>query len=139
MAARKPRPPKGLSEAQGAFRVDVALEDIFAAYGHACAFTGRDLSAEARADPRGALLVLGDDPLTADPTLLIPAGLDAIYACEQRHLALGPRYNFLVDLATIAPEFLESLNPIGRLRLPSDPVFLPSRIALARRRDAFTA
>jgi hypothetical protein len=139
VAARRPKRPKGLSEAQRAFRVEVTPADVLAAYGHACAFTGRNLSAEARADPRGVVLVLGGDPLTTDPTLLIPACLDALYAFEQRHLALGPHYNFLIDLETISPEFLESLNPIGRLRLPSDPVFRPSPAALARQRAAFTA
>jgi len=139
VAGRKPKPPKGLSETQGAFRADIATDDIFTAYGQACAFTGRDLRAEAGTDPRGALLVLGDDPLTTDPTLLIPACLDAVYAFERRHLAVGLNYNLLVDLEAIAPEFLASLNPIGRLRLPANPLFMPSLVALARQRQAFIA
>ncbi len=133
------RRSKGFGEAQGSFAAAVTPAEIFAAYGNACAFTGRDLSAEAHADPRGALLVLGDDPLTADPTLLIPAGLDAIYAFERLHLAVGLNYNLLVDLETIAPEFLRTLNPAGRLRLPANPLFMPSLVALARQRGTFTA
>ena len=110
---------------------------MFGAWGHACAFTGKDLRAEAAADPRGYLLVLGPDPLTTDPTLLIPASLDAIHAYERAHLALGPRYNFLVDLETIDPELLERLNPIGRLTAPSDPAFYPSQAALTPHLIAF--
>jgi hypothetical protein len=107
-----------------------SLAAIFDAYGYACAFTGRSLHAEAAADPRGYLLVLGPDPLTLETQLLIPACLDAIRAYERGHLALGSRYNFLVDMETISPELLEALNPIGRLRLPSDPALHPSQGAL---------
>ena len=60
------------------------MASLFAAYGFVCAFTGKDLRAEAVADPRGALLILGPDPLTTDPTLLIPASLDAIHAYAVR-------------------------------------------------------
>lgn len=35
VAGRKPKPPKGLSETQGAFRADIATDDIFTAYGQA--------------------------------------------------------------------------------------------------------
>ena len=91
----------------------------------------------AGADPRGYLLNIGADPRTTEPALLIPACLDAIYAYERGHLALGPRYNFLVDLETIDPEFLQALNPIGRLTAPSDPSFHPSQSALTPHLIAF--
>jgi hypothetical protein len=135
-APAKPRRPGGFREVQRPLVRD-AFAPIFVAWGHACAFTGRDLHAEAAADPRGYLLVLGPDPLTSDPTLLIPASLNAIHAYERGHLALGPRYNFLVDLETIDPELLEALNPIGRLATPSDPSFYPSQAALTPHLIAF--
>jgi hypothetical protein len=136
VAPGKPKRPRGFKETQARLTAD-PLATLFAAYGSACAFTGKDLRAEAVADPRGALLILGPDPLTTDPTLLIPASLDAIHAYERNHLALGPRYNFLVDLETIDPEFLERLNPIGRLTAPSDPSFYPSQAALTPHLIAF--
>lgn len=136
MAPGKPKRPRGFKETQARIAAD-PLATLFAAYGHACAFTGQDLRAEATVDPRGYLLVLGPDPLTTDPTLLIPASLDAIHAYERNHLALGPRYNFLVDLETIDPEFLERLNPIGRLTAPADPAIYPSQAALTPHLIAF--
>jgi hypothetical protein len=129
MARGKPHRPRGFSEAQARFTAD-PLAALFAAYGSACAFTGRSLAAEAAADARGYLLTLGDNPLTLDPARLIPACLEAIHAYERGHLALGPRYNFLVDLETIDPELLEALNPIGRLILPADPSLHPSQAAM---------
>ena len=66
------------------------LAPLFEAYGHACAFTGRSLRAEAAADPRGYLLNIGSDPLTVDPTLLIPASLEAIHAYERGELSPSP-------------------------------------------------
>ena len=136
MAPRKPKRPRGFKEAQARIVGD-PLAAVFAAYGGACAFTGIDLRAEAAADPRGNLLVIGPDPLTNDPALLIPASLDAIHAYERGHLALGPRYNFLVDMEAIDPELLEALNPIGRLTAPSDPSFYPSQAALTPHLIAF--
>lgn len=136
VAPRKPKRPRGFREAQARIAAD-PLAELFGAYGNACAFTGRDLRSEAAADPRGYLLVLGPDPLTTDPTLLIPASLAAIHAYERGHLALGPRYNFLVDLETIDPELLETLNPIGRLTAPSDPACYPSQAALTPHLIAF--
>jgi hypothetical protein len=136
MANKAPRKPRGFKEAQARIAADPLLF-VLGAYGFACAFTGKDLRAEAAADPRGVLLVLGPDPLTIDPTLLIPASLDAIHAYERGHLALGPRYNFLVDLETIDPEFLERLNPIGRLSAPPDPKIYPSQAALTPHLIAF--
>lgn len=134
---RKSARPRGFREVQHTLVALDALAPIFASYGHACAFTGKDLRAEAAADPRGYLLNIGTDPLTADPTLLIPACLEAIHAYERGHLALGPRYNFLVDMETIDPELLEALNPIGRLTAPSDPSFYPSHIAMTPHLIAF--
>jgi hypothetical protein len=131
---RKPKKARGFREVQQA--LDVAAR-AFASYGFACAFTGRDLRSEAAADPHGYLLNIGSDPLTVDPTLLIPACLDAIHAYERGHLALGPRYNFVVDLETIDPELLEALNPIGRLATPSDPAFSPSHPAMTGHLVAF--
>jgi len=90
MASGKPRRSRGFKETQARIVAD-PLATIFGAYGNACAFTGRDLTAEAAADPRGYLLNLGADPLATDPALLIPATLDAIHAYERGHLALGPR------------------------------------------------
>jgi hypothetical protein len=136
LAPGRPKRPRGFKEAQARLVAD-PLVPLFEAYGHACAFTGRNLRIEAAADPRGYLLVLGPDPLTSDPTLLIPACLDAIRAYERGHLALGPRYNFLVDLETLDPEFLEALNPIGRLTAPSDPTFYPSQVAMTAHLIAF--
>jgi hypothetical protein len=136
LAPRKPRRPRGFKEAQSRITAD-PLALVFGAYGHACAFTGKDLRTEAAADPRGYLLVLGPDPLTTDSTLLIPGTLDAIHAYERGHVALGPRYNFLVDLETIDPELLEALNPIGRLAAPSDPSFYPSQAAMTAHLIAF--
>jgi hypothetical protein len=136
LAPRRPRRPSGFKEAQARIVAD-PLAAVFGAYGFACAFTGRDLRAEAAADPRGYLLVLGPDPLSTDPTLLIPATLDAIHAYERGHLALGPRYNFLVDMETIDPELLEALNPLGRLAAPSDPSFYPSQSAMTAHLIAF--
>ena len=136
MAPGKPRRPRGFKEAQARIAAD-PLAAIFGAYGYACAFTGKDLHAEAAADPRGYLLNIGTDPLTVDPTLLIPASLAAIHAYERGHLALGPRYNFLADMETIDPELLEALNPIGRLTAPSDPSFYPSHAAMTAHLIAF--
>jgi hypothetical protein len=133
------RPPKGLEEGQtGRFvAAPTSLAEIFAAYGDACAFTGRDLSKEAAADPRGYLLNLGTNPDSLDAGELIPATLDAIFAFERGHLTIGQRYNLLVDLERIDPELLEALNPIGRLRLPESPAFHPSQVKLTPHLLAF--
>jgi hypothetical protein len=150
--ARKPRPPKkpqrprktkstgkrpGLDEAQGKFAPADVIAAVFSAYEYKCAFTGKSLRGEAVVDPRGYLLNLSNDPLSEEPALLVPATLDAIFAFERGHLAIGPRYNFLVDLEYIDPEFAERLNPIGRLQLPSDPNFAPSLTALTPHLIAF--
>jgi hypothetical protein len=137
----KPRRPKGFRDVQGQrqFTSPDVLSALFERYGFACAFTGTNLGREAEADPRGYLLNLSDDPDTLDPTLLIPATLDAIFAFEHGHLALGPTYNFLANLERIAPEFADKLNAIGRLRLPSDPSFYPSQSALTPHLVAFTS
>ncbi len=133
-APRKSARPRGFREVQQPLDV---LTRIHRSYGFTCAFTGKDLRAEATADPRGYLLNIGGDPLTADPSLLIPACLDAIHAYERGQLALGPRYNFLVDMETVDPELLEALNPIGRLRLPSGSSAPPSPTALTANLVAF--
>jgi hypothetical protein len=138
LAPRKSKRPRGFGEAQPRSLVAAdPLAALFEAYGFACAFTGKNLRAEAAADPRGYLLNIGSDPLTVDPTLLIPASLDAIHAYERGHIALGPRYNFLVDMETVAPELVEALNPIGRLKLPSDPALHPSQSAMTAHLIAF--
>lgn len=129
--AKRPRKPSGFRETQTPFGTGVDFGSLFQAYGSSCAFTGRDLSREAAIDPRGYLLNIGSDPFTTEPTLLIPASLDAIHAYERGHIALGRRYNMLVDLELIAPEFLVTLNPIGRLRLPAIEALYPSPDALA--------
>lgn len=127
---QEPRKPKGFDEAQLRFEAEVRTS-CYAAWDYACGLTRRDLQAEAASDPQGYLINLSSTGAYTDPTLLIPATLDAIYAFEQGHIAIGPRYNFLVDMERINPEFLESLNPIGRLHLPSNPAFLPSLTALS--------
>jgi hypothetical protein len=96
------------------------------------------LRVEAAADPRGYLLNLSGNPLIEDRSLLIPATLDAIHAFERGHLAIGPRYNFLIDLEFIDPEFAERLNPIGRLRVPFDVASHPSLAALTPHLIAFS-
>ena len=138
MAPQKPRKPKGFRESQSGFSGQSAdFSAIFAAYNNVCAFTGEALAEAALADPRGHLLVLGSDPLTTDPNFIIPTCPDAIFAFERGHLTIGPGFNFLVDLEWIDPEFLQRLNPIGRLRLPVAPFILPSAAALAAHRLAF--
>jgi hypothetical protein len=136
LASPRPKRPRGFRETQARLAAD-PLAPLFSAYGYACAFTGKNLSAEAATDPRGYLLNIGADPLTSDPPLLIPACLDAIHAYERGHLALGPRYNFLVDMEAIDPELLEALNPIGRLTVPPDPAFHPSQAAMTAHLIAF--
>jgi hypothetical protein len=132
----EPKPEGGFEEVQAPFTAEVIdLSAIFAAYDFRCAFTGQDLSVEAEADPVGWLLRLTSG--SAGPTELIPANADAIYAFERGHLAIGPRYNFLVDLSTISPEFLERLNPIGKLTLPKSAALYPSTAALKAHRDEF--
>ncbi|MEP7239686.1 MAG: hypothetical protein ABI697_02260 [Devosia sp.] len=127
--ARK-RKRRGFSEAQSPFAVaDPRLLAAFDAYAFKCAFTGADLTAEAAADAGGELLRVDDDDF-------VPATIDAIYAYERGHLALGPTYNFIVDLAAISPELLEQLNPIGRLRLPAPPYPAPSQSAVRAHRTA---
>ena len=134
--ARKPG-DDGFDDRQGRFAAD-ALASIFAAYEHACAFTGHDLRVESAADARGYLLNLSGNPLSEDRTMLVPATLEAIHAFERGHIAIGPRYNFLVDLEFIDPEFLERLNPIGRLRVPFDTAFHPAQSALTPYLIAFS-
>lgn len=132
------RKSKGFGEVQGQFSPSaLAAQAVFAAYGYACAFTGTPLKAEAAADPRAYLLNLTNDPHATDPTMLIPATLDAIFAFERGHLTIGPNYSFLVDLQHIDPEFLERLNPIGRLRLPADSALAPSAAGLTPHLIAF--
>ena len=133
------RSKRGFREVQQPFAAAADLGVVFAAYGYACAFTGKSLKTEAEADPRGYLLVIGTDQLTSDPTLLIPASTNAIHAYERGHLALGSRYNFLVDLERVDPEFLEELNPIGRLRLPDSVELQPNLEQLGAHRAKFAA
>jgi hypothetical protein len=134
--ADKPK-DEGFGEARGRFATD-ALTSVFAAYEYACAFTGHDLRIEGAADPRGYLLNLSGNPLSEDRTMLVPAVLEAIHAFERGHIAIGPRYNFLVDLEFIDPEFLERLNPIGRLRVPFDTAFHPAQSGLTPHLIAFS-
>jgi hypothetical protein len=133
---RKKKAPTGFSEAQTAFVAAPPsdLAAIYAAYDRKCAFTGVDLTRESVADPIVWLLRVG--PGKAD---LIPATSDAIYAYESGHLAIGPRYNFLADLEVINPEFLETLNPIGRLAVPEKKSLRPSLRALKAHRDKVAA
>ncbi|HEX4296991.1 MAG TPA: hypothetical protein VHZ56_03140 [Devosia sp.] len=135
--ARKPGRRGKFEEAQAPFALDAPdLQAVFAAYGWCCGFTGLDLRTEATADPAGALLRLAPlGPITLGA--VIPASLEAIYAYERGHLALGSRCQFLVALDRIDPEFLERLNPIGRLTLPADTAFAPRADLLKVHRAAF--
>ena len=136
MAGDEPEDPGGFEEAQAAFVTPAALLAILAAYDYRCAFTAQDLTAEALADPLVALLRLnGAAPIA--PGNVIPASLDAIHAFERGHLAIGPRFEFLAALDRINPEFLERLNPIGRLTLPKDPAFYPNAALLKAHREEF--
>jgi len=135
--ARRPGKRGRFDEAQAPFAGPALdLSAIYATYQHRCAFTGVDLSAEAAADPLGTLLNLTPTAAAA-PGRVIPASLDAIYAYERGHLAIGPRFEFLVALDRISPEFLERLNPTGRLSLPDDAAFHPNAALLKAHRDAF--
>ena len=140
MAARRAGRGRGFREAQSPFAAQtVELSAIFAAYGFRCAFTGADLRREAAADPLGALLRLSPSatPQFSSADSFIPACADAIWAYERGHLAIGTRFEFLVALDVLSPEFLERLNPLGRLDLPADPAFYPNLEALATHRQAF--
>lgn len=134
--ARALRRSKGFSEAQAQFAGPAALSTIFGAFGYRCAFTGVDLRAEAGADPLGWLLRLAPSgpPM---PGNVLPACADAIYAFERGHLGIGSRFEFLVALDRIDPEFLERLNPVGRLILPADPALHPDAALLKAHRDEF--
>ena len=130
MADGKPRRRRALKEAHSAFRhASAAADEVFAAWDFRCAFTGVDLSREAKVDPYGALLRLQipEDPTLLPPGSAIPACLDAIWAYEQGHLGIGGRGEFIVAMDVISPEFLETLNPIGRLTPPSDEHHQPDR------------
>ena len=130
LADKKPRRRRVLKEQQSSFRpATVTPNDVFAAWEFRCAFTGADLTEEAKADPFGALLrlVIPDDPSLLPPGSAIPACLDAIWAYEQGHLSIGSRGEFVVALDVISPEFLEALNPIGRLTPPRDEQHQPDR------------
>ncbi len=130
------RPKGGFEEAQAPFGAALDLTSVYAAWNHRCAFTGADLKTEAQADPLGWLLRL--DPAGGlAPGNLVPASTDAIHAYEQGHLAIGSRNEFLVALDVVDPEFLERLNPIGRLTMPTDPAHAPSTAALKAHRDEF--
>lgn len=136
MADEDPQDPEGFEEAQAQFVTPAALQAILAAYQYRCAFTGSDLTREALADPLGTLLRLnGAGPVAAGN--VIPADLDAIHAFERGHLAIGPRFEFLAALDRISPDFLERLNPIGRLTLPTDPLFYPNAALLKAHREEF--
>jgi hypothetical protein len=138
VAPRKPSRPRGFGEAQGlrSFRRADPIT-IFEAYGYVCAFTGASLRSEAAADPHGYMLDIGGTPPSSDSGLLIPASIDIIHAYERGDLALGPSYEFLANLATISPELLERLNPIGRLTLPADRTLHPSQAAVTAHLIAF--
>lgn len=111
-----PAKPKGLAERQAPFAPALDLAAIFAAYGFRCAFTSADLTKAAQIDPLGNLLRLG--PGDPDFANALPATEDAIFAYERGHLAIGTRRQFLVALDVIDPEFVDKLNPIGRLNPP---------------------
>ena len=137
MTGRRTRSGKGFGEAQSGFALTFDRSALLAAYGHACAFTGADLSAMGAADPAVALLALSPAVPAADPTFFVPACDEAIHAYDSGHIAIGPRYNFIVDLERIDPEFLDRLNPNGRLRLPADAALRPASAVLKAHRDAF--
>lgn len=136
--SRKPTPGKagarrtsrGFQEAQALFgAAETGLYALFVAYEFRCAFTGADLNPEIKADPLSALLRLNGASNRAGD--VIPASLDAMHAFEVGHLALGPKYEFIVALDRIRPEFLQTLAPVGRLRIPDSPRFRPRQKLLA--------
>jgi hypothetical protein len=132
---RKPRRPRGFGEAQAPFgKADTGLYALFVAYDFRCAFTSADLTAEIKADPLQAMLRLnGASNKVGD---VIPACLDAIYAFECGHLALGPDYGFIVAMNRISPEFLEALLPSGGLKLPAQAKFRPRKSLIGKHRRA---
>ena len=134
--AKLPRRPSGFGEGQTPFGPNPQLAAVHTAYDLCCAFTGASIAGEARADPLGSVLRL-DTTGPIAPDTVVPACLDAIYAYERGHLAIGPRFEFLVALDRINPEFLERLNPAGRLTVPADPAFHLSASLLKAHRHAF--
>jgi hypothetical protein len=127
--------PAGFDEAQTPFgRSDTDLYALFVAYDFRCAFTHADLTAEIKADPLQALLRLrGASNAIGD---VIPATLDAIYAFERGHIALGPDYEFIVALDRINPEFLGTLAPTGRLKISGSQKYYPRKSLIqAHRRN----
>ena len=129
------RNPGGFSEGQSPFGGAARLFAIHSAFECKCAFTGIDLTEAVSKDPAGTLLFL--DANASEPGTAITASMEAIHAYERGHLAIGPRYEFLAALDRIDPEFLERLNPIGRLPLPADPLFYPNAALLKIHREAF--
>ncbi len=138
MANRRPKKARGFREAQAGFRSAVDLEPVFAAYGYACAFTGRDLREYFEADPLLALLRIATMDRSGDlrPDLVIPARPEAIWAYERGYLSVGPAHNFLLDWSRIDKRLVAMLNEDGRLRMPSSPAHYPNALVLAEHRKA---
>ena len=137
--AKRPTRSKAFEEVQAPFAGAAGLSDFFAAYGYACAFTGADLSREIAADPLLAVVRLSslEAPAQLHFDLMLPAIPDAAYAYERGHLAIGPRFNFLLDWSRINQTFARRLT--DSLRLPTAPEFMPNVLALREHREAFAA
>jgi hypothetical protein len=137
--AKPPGRSKAFDEVQAPFAGAAGLRDFFAAYGHACAFTGTDLSREIAADPLLAVVRLSslEAPAHLHFDLILPAIPAAAYAYERGHLAIGPRFNFLLDWSRIDQTFARRLT--SALRLPASPEFMPNLNALREHREAFAA
>ncbi len=125
----------GFAEGQAPFGATAHVFAIHSAYDCRCAFTGIDVTQEIATDPVGVVLYLDD--VAAAPGTAITASRESIQAYEHGHIAIGPRFEFLVALDRIDPEFLERLNPIGRLTLPADPLFYPDAALLKAHREEF--
>ena len=137
--AKPPSRSKAFDEIQAPFAGAAGLRDFFEAYGYACAFTGADLSRGIAADPLLAVVRLSslDAPAHLHFDLMLPAIPEAAYAYERGHLAIGPRFNFLLDWSRIDQTFARRLT--DSLRLPTSPEFMPNLHALREHREAFAA
>jgi predicted restriction endonuclease len=110
---------------------------VLANYGFACAMTGRQFEPP-RDFLHDHLEIAAIRPLVAGGALHVSNFLcleqSAALAFRQGHIAIGNRYELLVDLSRLDPELLERLNPPGRLRLPEAGIARPDLSALAYHR-----
>jgi predicted restriction endonuclease len=111
---------------------------VLAGYDYTCAITGRHFppSQEFLHD---VLQVAPIRPLTAGGVLHVSNFLclegAAADAFRIGQIAVGPRFELIVDLSRIDPELLERINPLGKLRLPVSGVAQPDLLGLAFHRE----